>query len=90
MEFKMHVDKAWYEVTDHLDRDDVILLLKVVLNNCVFSIPGRVLQTITQDCNGVSMLTSSGKHVWSILRRELLTHSYKTPATPALGKWMMS
>ena len=37
MDFKYKVVKAWYEVTDHLDREDVMALLKVVLNNCVFS-----------------------------------------------------
>ena len=36
MDFKYKVGKAWYEVADHLDREDVIALLKVVLNNCVF------------------------------------------------------
>ena len=37
MEFKSKVGKAWYEVADHLVREDVMLLLKIVLNNCVFS-----------------------------------------------------
>ena len=37
MEFKSKVGKAWYEVADHLDREDIMLLLKIVLNNCVFS-----------------------------------------------------
>ena len=37
MEFKSKVGKAWYEVADHLDREDVMILLKIVLNNCVFS-----------------------------------------------------
>ena len=37
MEFKSKVRKPWYEVADHLDRKDVMLLLKIVLNNCVFS-----------------------------------------------------
>ena len=37
MEFKSKIGKAWYEVADHLDREDVMALLKVVLNNCVFS-----------------------------------------------------
>ena len=32
MDFKYTVGKAWYEVTDHLDREDMVLL-KVVLNN---------------------------------------------------------
>ena len=35
------VGKPWYEVADHLDREDVMLLLKVVLNNCVFSSQGK-------------------------------------------------
>ena len=37
MEFKSKVGKAWYEVAGHLDREDVMHLLKVVLNNSVFS-----------------------------------------------------
>ena len=41
MEFKSKVRKAWYEVADHLDREDVMLLLKIVLNNCVFSFQGQ-------------------------------------------------
>ena len=32
MDFKYKVGKAWYEVADHLDREDVMALLKVVLN----------------------------------------------------------
>ena len=38
MDFKY---KAWYEADDHLDREDVMTLLKVVLNNCVFSFQGK-------------------------------------------------
>ena len=41
MEFKSKIGKAWYEVADHLDREDVMLLLKTVLNNCVFSFQGQ-------------------------------------------------
>ena len=41
MDFKYKVGKAWYEVADHLDREDVMTLLKVVLNNCVFSFQGK-------------------------------------------------
>ena len=37
LEFKSKVGKAWYEVADHLNREDVMALLKIVLNNCVFS-----------------------------------------------------
>ena len=33
--------RAWYEVADHLDREDVMVLLRVVLNNCVFSFQGK-------------------------------------------------
>ena len=33
MDFKYKVGKAWYEVADHLNREDVMLLFKVVLNN---------------------------------------------------------
>ena len=41
MDFKYKVGEAWYEVADHLDREDVMALLKVVLNNCVFSFQGK-------------------------------------------------
>ena len=41
MEFKSKVGKAWYEVSDHLDKEDVMLLLKIVLNNCIFSFQGQ-------------------------------------------------
>ena len=41
MEFKSKVGVAWYEVAAHLDREDVMHLLKVVLNNCVFSFQGK-------------------------------------------------
>ena len=41
MEFKSKVGKAWYDVADHLDREGVMLLLKIILNNCVFSFQGQ-------------------------------------------------
>ena len=41
MDFKHKVSKAWYEAADHLDREDVMTLLKVILNNCVFSFQGK-------------------------------------------------
>ena len=41
MDFKSKVGKPWYEVADHLDREDVMQLLKVVLNNSVFSFHGK-------------------------------------------------
>ena len=41
MDFKHKVGKAWYEAADHLDREDVMTLLKVILNNCVFSFQGK-------------------------------------------------
>ena len=41
MEFKSKVGKAWYEGADHLDREDVMLLLKIILNNCAFSFQGQ-------------------------------------------------
>ena len=37
MEFKSKVRQDWYEVADHLDREDVMCLLKIILNNFVFS-----------------------------------------------------
>ena len=41
MEFKSKVKQAWYEVADHLDREDAMCLLKIVPNNCVFSFQGK-------------------------------------------------
>ena len=41
MDFKSNIGKPWYEVADHLDREDVIPLLKVVLNNCLYSFQGK-------------------------------------------------
>ena len=41
MEFKSKVGKVWYEVADHLDREDIMLLLKIVQNSCVFSFQGQ-------------------------------------------------
>ena len=41
MDFKYKVGKEWYEVADHLDREDIMALLKVVLNNGVFSFQGK-------------------------------------------------
>ena len=36
-----NIGKPWYETADHLDREDVMHLLKLVLNNCVFSFQGK-------------------------------------------------
>ena len=36
MDFKFKVGREWCEVGDHLDREDIMAVLKVVLNNCVF------------------------------------------------------
>ena len=41
VDFKSKVGKPRYEVVDHLDGEDLILLLNVVLNNCVFSFQGE-------------------------------------------------
>ena len=65
MEFKSKVRQAWYEVADHLDREDVMSLLKIVLNNCIF-ISGKVLQTTTRGCNGFSMFTCGGIHMYGV------------------------
>ena len=51
MDFKYKVGKAWYEVTDHLDRGDIMALLKVVLNNFVFSFQGKFYKQL----HGASM-----------------------------------
>ena len=45
MEFKSKVGVAWYEVADHLDREDVMHLLKVVLNS-VFSFQGKFFKQL--------------------------------------------
>ena len=52
MDFKYKVGKAWYEVTDHLDRKDVIALLKVVLNNCVFSFQEKFYKQLHRTAMG--------------------------------------
>ena len=52
MEFKSKVGKPWYEVTDHLDRKDVMALLKVVLNNGVFSFQGKFYKQLHSTAMG--------------------------------------
>ena len=52
MELKSKVGKPWYEVADHLDREDVILLLKIVLNNSVFSFQAQFYQQIHEAAMG--------------------------------------
>ena len=59
MDFKYKVGKTWYEVADHLDREDVMALLKVVLNNCIF-LSEKVLQQLHGAAMGSPMFTSSG------------------------------
>ena len=66
MDFKYKVGKAWYEAADHLDREDVMTLLKVVLNNCVFSFQGKFYKQITRCRNGFSMFTSSGEYIYEV------------------------
>ena len=56
MDFKYKVGKAWYEVADHLDREDIMALLKVVLNNCVFSFQGRFYKQLHGAAMGSSCL----------------------------------
>ena len=41
MDFKSKIGQVWHEVADHLDREDVMALLKVFLNNCVFSFQNK-------------------------------------------------
>ena len=41
MDFISKVGNPWYVTADHLDREDVMQLLKLVLNNCVFSFQGK-------------------------------------------------
>ena len=52
MDFKYKVGKAWYEVADHLDREDVMALLKVVLNNCVSSFQGKFYKQLNSAAMG--------------------------------------
>ena len=52
MDFKYKVGRAWYEVADHLDREDVMALLKVVLNNCVFSFQGKFYKQLHSSAMG--------------------------------------
>ena len=52
MEFKSKVGQAWYEVSDHLDREDVMCLLKIVLNNCVFSFQGKFYKQLHRAAMG--------------------------------------
>ena len=52
MEFKSKVRKRWYEVADHLDREDVMLLLKLVLKNCVFSFQGQFYKQLHRAAMG--------------------------------------
>ena len=44
MDLKYKVCKVWYEVADHLRQGRCMALLKVVLNNCVFSFQGKFYQ----------------------------------------------
>ena len=64
MEFKSKVGVAWYEVADHLDREDVMHLLKVFLNNCVFSFQGKFYKQLHG--TGFSMFTSSGQNTYGV------------------------
>ena len=50
MELKSNAGKAWYEVADHLEREDIMLLLKIVLNNCVFSFQGQFYNYMGLQC----------------------------------------
>ena len=52
MEFKSKVRKARYEVADHLDREDVMPLLKIILNNCVFSFKGQFYKQLYEASMG--------------------------------------
>ena len=52
MDFKHKVGKAWYEVTDHLDREDIMALIKVVLSNCVFSFQGKFYKKLHSTAMG--------------------------------------
>ena len=72
MDFKYKVDKAWYEVADHLDREDVMALLKVVLNNCVFSFQGKFYKQLHGAAMGYPCSpVVANIYIWSILKREL-------------------
>ena len=58
LEFKSKIGKAWYEVAYHLDKEDVMALLKIVQQLCVL-LSGPVLQTTSWGCYGFPVFTSS-------------------------------
>ena len=71
MEVKSKVGQAWYEVADHLDREDVMSLLKIVLSNCVFSFR----ESSINNYMGLQWVLHVRPwwltYTWSILRRAL-------------------
>ena len=71
MEFKSKVGQAWYEVAYHLDREDVMLLLTIVLNNCVFSFQGKFYKQLHGAAMGSHVHPQWQTYIWSILGREL-------------------
>ena len=85
MEFKSKVGKPWYEVVDHLDRKDVMLLLMVVLNNYfLFRESSTNNYTVLQLVLHVYQWWQTEK--WSILKGELWAQSYPchSQLTPGL------
>ena len=71
MEFKSKSGKPWYEVADHSDREDVMLLLKIVLNNCVFSFQGQLYKQLHGTAMGSSCSPVVANIYMEYLKREL-------------------
>ena len=71
MEFKSKVRQAWYEVADHLDREDVMLLVRLFLITVYF----HFRESSTSNYTGLQWVLHVcpqwQTHIWSILRREL-------------------
>ena len=66
IEFKSKVGVALYEIADHFDREDIMHLLKVVLNNCVFSFQGKFYKKLHGDAISSPCLPVCGKHTYGV------------------------
>ena len=92
MELKSKVGKPWYEVADHLDREDVMLLLKIVLNNCVFSFQGQFYKQLHEAAMGSPCSLVVANIYMEYFEKRALGPElpYHSQSTPSLGTWMMS
>ena len=92
MDFKSKIGQVWYEVADQLDREDVMTLLKVVLNNCVFSFQNKFYKQL----HGAAMGSPCSPVVANIYmeyfeKRALgLSYPFHSPLTLGSDMWMMS